>query len=269
MSISIYENPRWIRDVVSSRTLRRRPLGALRSDYSFFMRQFNVRAVSFEAIDPIEVPGSEAVVEVIKKEYFNKSNQEHEDSVEIKGQKTSSETTTRNYQLTVGTQQSNQVSVGGSLGLDASFFNLAGPGVGLKAGVSASTTSTKTNSEQIQVGNEKSATLGKEYSITGNIKIPAKTKLEVTITTCSVNFRIPGVQVIISAPASACLKVHLRRMCPCQSRALYVTAEDYLKVLCGKDSVMKVGDMVQATQATQLTYLGEKTKVSKVATRIA
>ena len=246
----LYRNPRWLREVVASRARGRQSLGAWTSDYDAFISLFNIRAISFESTDATEVPKSEVVVDVIKKEYINTTEQDSEDSVEIKDQKPLSGSASRKYHLTVGTQQH-----GVDLQVDASFFNLAGPSFNLNSNIDTDSTTPMS--------------IGKDYYVTDTVKIPAKTKLEVTLATYSVNYRIPGVHVVISAPVSSSVKVILVRKCPWQNQILSITAEDYLKVLCGPDSVQVVGDEVMATQVTQLTYLGQKTKVSKVATKVA
>ena len=106
MSYSNFENPVWLRDAVAVRARGRTSLGALRKDYNKFLSLFNVIPVRFPSALPVEIPNSETVVEVVKKQYFNNSGQD--DEVEIKGQKTSTHSSGRNHQLTIGKDKTKQ-----------------------------------------------------------------------------------------------------------------------------------------------------------------
>ncbi len=260
MSYSNYENPIWLCDAVAAKVRGRQSLGALRSDYNRFMSLFSVRVLQFPLSGkPTKVENSETVVELVTKEYVNDSQQV--DKVEVKGQRSASQSSARNHQLTIGKEKTKQFTIGGNIGLNASFFNVGGVGVGLNASGSRSITKKREEQDSESV----SATLGKEYSITGSIDIPAKTRAIVTITTYTESYKVSNISVEVSAPASAYLKIRLANACCCRSKYCFISAEDFLKSLCGSQqaNISRGGGVVKSTLWSELTYLGEKTVVTK------
>ena len=263
MSYFVYENPKWLRDAVRARLPRRQSIGALQTDYSNFISQITVRAVHFGDEEPVEVPGSQVIIDVDKKVY--KNGGDAVDEVEVQGLKSETQTSTNNYQLTVGQSQGKQFNIGGNAGLNASFFNVGGLGVGLNAGY----TKSSVKSEEQQYGEERSVQLGKSYGVVAKVQIPPNTKLTVKIITYSLTYRAQSVQIEVSAPRSARLLVYLERVprcCSCtkSSTVVYVNAIDFLKSLGETDQVESIADdRVRIITTSHLTYLGEKTVISK------
>ena len=146
--------------------------------------------------------------------------------------------------------------------MSASFFNVGGVGIGLNASGTHSTT----ERTELQTSESTNTSLGKEYSITGKINIPAGTGLAVTITTYSVNFKTSDITIGITAPSSASLKVQLSNACCCRSRYCFVTAEDFLRSIYGAQAnISRAGGLVSVEGFSEITYLGEKTIVTKEA----
>ena len=155
-------------DAVRAWLPRRQSIGALQKDYSDFISQITVRAVRFGDEEPVEVPGSQVIIDINKKEYKNEGDAA--DEVEVQGLKSETQTSTNNYQLTVGQSQGKQFNIGGNAGLNASFFNVGGLGVGLDAGY----TKSSVNSEEQQHGKGRSAQLGKSYGVVAKVQISSK-----------------------------------------------------------------------------------------------
>ena len=140
----------------------------MQKDYSDFISQITVRAVRFGDEEPVEVPGSQVIIDINKKEYKNEGDAV--DEVEVQGLKSETQTSANNYQLTVGQSQGKQFNIGGNAGLNASFFNVGGLGVGLDAGY----TKSSGNSEEQQHGKGRSAQLGKSYGVVAKVQISSK-----------------------------------------------------------------------------------------------
>ena len=155
-------------DAVRAWLPRRQSIGALQKDYRDFISQITVRAVRFGDEEPVEVPGSQVIIDINKKEYKNEGDAA--DEVEVQGLKSETQTSTNNYQLTVGQSQGKQFNIGGNAGLNASFFNVGGLGVGLDAGY----TKSSGNSEEQQHGKGRSAQLGKSYGVVAKVQISSK-----------------------------------------------------------------------------------------------
>ena len=262
-TVKVYENPQWLQDAVAERVPGRRCLGAFTQDYANFMRQMSVRAVQFGDDEPKEQSGSKVIIDIDKKEYRNES--ETEDEVQITGQKSESKNCRKNYQLAVGKSKYKTVIVGGSVGLNASFFNIGGLGISLNS----STSHSKEMTEQ-QYGEEKTNALSKEYSMKVTVKIPPRTKLSVTVTTYLVTYLAQEIEVEIKAPSTALLPVTLgTRFGPIfERRFVFVTAEDFLRSLADDDDIKIIDGTCRTTTRSYLTYLGEKTTVCKRAKQL-
>ena len=264
MSSFVFENPKWLRDAVRAQFPRRESIGASQVDYRSFIRQITVRAVHFGDEEPVEVPGSQVIIDVDKKVY--KNGGDAVDEAEVQGLKSETQTSTKNYQLTVGQSQGKQFNIGGNAGLNASFFNVGGAGVGLNAGY----TKSSGKSEEQQYGEERSVQLGKSYGVVAKVQIPPNTRLTVKIITYSLTYRAQSVQIEVSARSSTRLLVYLERVpCCCGlsktgSIFAYIYASDFLKSLGETDRVESIADdRVRIITTSHLTYLGEKTLFSK------
>ena len=268
MSYKVYENPKWLRDAVRTRVPRRQSIGALPEDYRSFMGHITVRPVCFHDDQPEEQDGSQVIIDVDRKVYEN--NGADTDTVEVKSQKDEKHTSTKNYQLTVGQSKGKQFNVGGEVGLKPSFFNVGGVGVDLKADY----TRTNGKSGEQQYGERSSAELGKLYGVTATVQIPPKTKLTVEVTTYSLTYLAQRVQIEISAPITARLLVYLESV-PCcyscgKSNFVYVHASDFLRSLNETGEIQTdENGRVSIMSESRLTYLGEKTKVSKTEEKLS
>ena len=268
MSYKVYENPKWLRDAVRTRFPRRQSIGALPEDYRSFMRHITVRPVRFHDDQPEELDGSQVIIDVDRKVYENKGSDT--DTVKVNSQKDEKHTSTKNYQLTVGQSRGNQFNVGGNVGLDASFFNVGGVGVGVEAGY------TRTNEKrgEQQYGEQRSAELGKTYGAVAEVKIPQKTKLTVEVTTYSLTYLAQRVQIEISAPSTARLLVYLESVPCCYScgkpNFVYVHPSDFLRSLNETGEIQTDDNgRVSIMSESRLTYLGEKTKISKIEEKLS
>ena len=102
------------------------------------------------------------------------------------------------------------------------------------------------------------------------MQIPPNTKLAVKIITYSLTYRVQSVQIEVSVPSSAELLVYLERVtCFCGlgksgSTFAFIYASDFLKSLGETDHVETIADdRVRIITTSHLTYLGEKTVISK------
>lgn len=256
-----YENPKWLREAVAGKVRGRRSLGAQKTDYANFIRLFNFKAAKFDESVPKMLPDSKVITDIVCKIYSNHTEQEtaERDEVEIKGQKSASSASTRNYQLTLGNESTKQFSVGGNAGLSADFFNMGGAGVGINA--QATTSNTKREENLYNEGTQKS--LQKEYSITGTVKIPPMTKLTVTIQTATVTYELSNILVKITAPAYSSLRVKMTRSCCCQSQYCFITTEEFMRTLCDPTTIKREEGSVIGYVSSVITYLGEQTIVDK------
>ena len=269
MSYIVYENPQWLQDAVSRHVPGRESIGALPEDYGSFMEHITVRPVRFHDDQPEELDGSQVIIDVDRKVYEN--NGEETDTVGVNSQKDEKHTSTKNYQLTVGQSQGNKFNVGGNVGLKPSFFNVGGVGVDLKAGYTR--TNDKSGGQQYSEGS--SAELGKTYGVVATVQIRPKTKLTVEVTTYSLTYLAQRVQIEISAPSTARLLVYLKRV-PCcyscgKSNFVHVDASDFLRSLNETGGIIQPDDnnRVSIMSESRLTYLGEKTKISKIEEKLS
>lgn len=262
---SVYENPKWLRETVASKMRRRNCLGATKDDYVNFIRLFTFKAMKFDEQVPKVIKDSKVVTEVVSKVYSNRTKQETEDEVEIRGQKSASSSSTRNYQLTLGKESTREFSVGGTTGLGAEFFNIGGAGIKANMEVSSSATFSNTKRQETQISRGSETSLGKEYSITGTVKIPPMTKLTVTIQTATVTYEVSNVLVKITAPASGLLKARLSGACCCRSKFCFITSEEFMRTLCDRRTIKREEGSIVGFVSSMITYLGEQTIVDKEA----
>ena len=252
MSFVYYKNPRWLQDAAGRRARGRRSVGAFAQDYKSFEDLIKVRVVRFGDNEPVMLPDSKVIVDIDTKEYRNEGNKK--DKVQINGQKSEKQTSSKNHQLSVGKTVGNTIT----FGLDASFFNIGGISVG------GSRTNEKREDEQRSEENEEE--LGKEYGVNTELKIPPNTKVVVRITTYSVTYRAENVEVEVSAPKSALLRVRLapRKYFSCFfTNQVFINTADYLQSLNEEGEIQEQDDTVSIRTTSHLSYLGEMTVVSR------
>ena len=256
MSFVYYRNPQWLRDAAGRRARGRLSVGAFAQDYKSFEDLIKVRVVRFGDDEAVMLPDSKVIVDIDTKEYRNEGNVE--DKVKINGQKSEKQKSSKNHQLSVGKTVGNTIN----FGLNASFFNIGGIGLGL--GVGGSRTNEKR--EENKRGEENEEELGKEYGVNTELQIPPKTKVVVRITTYSVTYRAENVEVEVSAPKSALLRVKLapRKYFSCFfTNQVFINTTDYLQSLNEEGVIQEQEDMVYIRTTSHLSYLGEMTVVSR------
>ena len=202
-----------------------------------------------------------SIVDIDTKELYNIRGQE-DDKFTIKTQKKNSTTTSKNYNLKLGT--STTFGGEGGLSLQPNFFNI---GVGVSAKGSASRT--KTNEQEVGESNERS--LSQEYGIDGEVKAPPHTKLHVRIVTYAVTYE-SKVTIRMSTRSSNFISVRVRRVgCVgscfgelCAS-TIFITAKQALQQL-QDDPYVEPDDhdgWVHIMIIAGVQYIGETTEIKK------
>ena len=251
------EKPSWLEAAVNRFSRGHQLIGARNEDLSKFYDSIIYQLIKME--EPKEKGRS--IVDIDTKELYNIKGQE-DDKFTIKTQKKNSTTTSKNYNLKLGTCTT--FGGEGGLSLTPNFFNI---GVGVSAKGSASRTKTK---EQT-AGESSERSLSQEYGIDGEVKAPPYSKLHVRIVTYAVTYE-SKVTIRMSTRSSNFIPVRVRRagcvgscfgsLC---GNTIFITAKQALQQL--QDNPYTEADdrdgWVQITTTAGVQYIGETTEIKK------
>jgi len=200
------------------------------------------------------------IVDITAKEHLNTGEKEDEVEVFTNQEESLKETKTYSISFTKGWE------FGGSLNVGASFFNVLGagsPSIGLGIGGKRF----KNTEESSTFAKERS--LSQQYSLTGRIKVPPKTKLNVKITTYAVTYKT-SVKVEFSVSCAARIRffykpawsVYFCAGTACRSTG-HITAEDLFE---NQFEYNLSNGIVSFTEETDLSYIGEVLQMNKEST---
>jgi len=239
-------------------------IGAIESDIKEFWRNVEVKASNsgFQDKPPQEV--TRQIVDISAKEHVN--NGTEEDEVEVLNNEEETRTEQKSYSLSF--EKSWEFS--GNINVGASFFNAFGVG-GPSIGLGGSIKRTKKTLQDLTKEEERS--LSQQYSLTGKIKVPPKTKLTVTITTYAVNYKAnlkAAFAVSMSNVIPFYYKSGLGKLCcagigPTCRRVGYITAEELFQ---GQNEYNVDGGNITFSRETELSYLAETIEMYKVEQRL-
>jgi len=235
-------------------------IGATDDDIKEFWRNVEVKASNsgFQDTPPREV--TRQVVDISAKEHFNFGTEE--DEVEVLNNEEETRTENKSYSLSF----EKSWEFAGNIDVGASFFNAFGVG-GPSLGLGGSIKRTKKTLQDLTKEEERS--LSQQYSVTGKIKVPAKTKLTVTITTFAVNYKA-DLKAVFAVPISNVLpffyKSGLGKLCcagigPTCRKLGYITSEELFE---GQNEYNVDGGTITFSRETELSYLAETIEMYKV-----
>ena len=251
-----YEKPRYLVNAIRRRFGNIEILGALKEDLEKFWEKVQVRAPNgFNNEEPQEV--TRVIVDITAKEHINTG--ENEDEVEIYTNQEESLKESKSYSITF----TKGWEFGGSFNIGASFFNALGAG-SPSIGLGLAGKRYKKTEETTAFGQERA--LSQQYSLTGRIKVPPKTKLKVKITTYAVTYKT-SVKVEFSAPSTARINfsykpawsVYCCAGNPCRLYG-HITAEDLFE---NQFEYNLSGGIVTFSEETNLSYIGEVLQMNK------
>ena len=235
-------------------------IGAVESELREFWRNVEVKASNsgYQEEPPQEV--TRQVVDISAKEHVNYGTEE--DEVEVLNNQEETRTEHKSYSLSF----EKSWEFGGNIDVGASFFNAFGVG-GPSIGLGGSVKRTKKTFQDLTRQEERS--LSQQYSLTGKIKVPPKTKLSVTITTYAVNYKA-NLKAVFAVPMSNVIpfyyKSGLGKLCcagigPTCRKLGYITAEELFQ---GQNEYSVDGGNITFSRETELSYLAETIEMYKV-----
>ena len=232
-------------------------LGTMESDLNTFWNAVEAKAYSFNENDfPKQV--ARTIVDITAKEHCNYGN--NQDKMQVKTRKEEMEGQKRSYSLSFGKETG--WKFGGNVSVGHNFFNVANVGFGIGGSIS------RRKWMKGEKNQENEASLSKGYGVSGEIDVPPKTKVTVTIATYAVTYKL-GVKVVFNVPVSALIQFYYTTpyVCGCFYRTRQVIKIGYIlaQELFQNENEFQLigGTYVQFTRGTELSYLSETAEMRK------
>lgn len=263
MSAPIYAVPDYLVKAAQKKYGRRiSVLGVLQNSLDEFWDTVEAKASNFNQQDFPEEVGR-AIVDITAKEHCNYGDKEA-DKISVTTSQEEMQRQNKTYTLSFGKQSGWEF--GGNVNVGASFFNVASGSIGLGGSKNRS----QWQSQQGSRGNEFS--LSKTYGVSGEIEVPPRTKVTVTITTHAVTYKT-YVKVVFTIPVTSAIEFHYKsqsKICCCGGggnqiiRYGSITARELFQ---NENEFQEIGGCnLQFTKESELSYLSETAEMRKTET---
>lgn len=198
-------------------------------------------------------------MDITAKEYVNLGNKD--DEVEVLNSEEKNVTQHKSYSLSF----EKKWEFGGNINVGASFFNAIGAG-GSSIGLGGTIKRTKNAFKDSTQEEERS--LSQQYSLTGTITVPPKSKLTVTISTYAVNYKV-NLNAVFTSPVSNVIpffyKSGLGKLCcpgfgPTCRKWGFIFAQELFE---GEKGFTFEGSTVTFSREADLSYLAETIEMFK------